>query len=231
MEGLLLVDKPKGISSFGVVARVRWIIKNETGLKIKIGHSGTLDPLATGLLVLALGSYTKKISELIKKDKTYEVEVCLGEESVTGDEEGQKTFVSDLQPSLPEIKAVLRSFTGEIMQTPPVYSAIKINGQPAYKLARKGLEPNLKPRPVTIYSLDSVSYVYPKISFIAKVSSGTYIRSLAEDIGKALKTGAYMSNLRRTAVGQFNVHSSLALEDINIAKIEGSLITLEKRIL
>ncbi len=213
MDGLLLVDKPKGWTSFDVVAKIRGILKHSGIAKPKVGHTGTLDPLATGLLVLTLGTYCKRAQEFSKLDKVYEVEMTLGQTSTTGDEEGEKTKISDKKPTEQEIKKILASFTGDIMQTPPAYSAIKVNGQRAYKLARAGKEVKLEPRPVKIYEITDVKYVYPELTFIARVSSGTYIRSLVQDIGKELGVGAYMTNLRRTSIGPYLLDGSLELKD------------------
>jgi tRNA pseudouridine55 synthase len=214
MNGILLLDKPMGWTSFDVVAKVRGILRKEVG-KIKVGHTGTLDPLATGLLVLLVGSATKRAPELTKLDKAYEVTLRLGQTSTTGDEEGQKIDVSSAVPTEAEVHAALRKFVGQIEQTPPSYSAIKINGQRAYKLARAGKEVKLEPRSVTIYEMTEVSYEYPLVSFTAKVSSGTYIRTLAEDIGQTLCTGAYTTRLHRTMVGQFSIKDALAMTEIS----------------
>ena len=215
-DGILLVDKPKGWSSFDVVAKVRSVLKKETGKKIKVGHTGTLDPEATGLLIIVVGSYCKRASEFSKLDKTYEVTMKLGETSSTGDSEGVITTVSNRNPTIDELETACKTFVGEIMQTPPVYSAIKINGQRAYKLARKGQKVEIEPRKITIYSLEMTDYSYPFVKFTTKVSSGTYIRSLVEDIGKKLGTGAYMSDLRRTYVGNFSIDQATAIEDIKL---------------
>jgi len=220
MDGLLLIDKPKGWTSFDVVAKVRSEIRKETGVKKpKVGHTGTLDPLATGLLVLTIGTYCKRAQEFSKLDKVYEVEMKLGETSTTADDEGEKTKVSDKEPTLEEVEAALRKFTGEIMQTPPIYSAIKVNGERAYKLAREGKEVKLEPRPAKIYEITDVKYEYPKLSFTTKVSSGTYIRSLVEDIGKELSTGAYMTYLRRNEVGEFNIKDSYTIDNLDLEKL------------
>jgi tRNA pseudouridine55 synthase len=209
MQGILLVDKPKGWTSFDVVNYVRKIVAQVEGKKpknVKVGHTGTLDPLATGLLVILVGKeYTRRAQELSKQDKTYEVTMKLGEVSTTGDEEGEKTAGSNRQPEQAEILEALQKFTGQIMQTPPAFSAMKINGKRAYELARAGKEVKLEPRPVKIYRNDLVSYDYPFVRFDCDVSSGTYIRSLAEDLGKVLGTGAYMSDLRRTNIADFSV--------------------------
>lgn len=219
MDGILLVDKPASWTSFDVVNKVRRLIEtsglNTTNKKrFPVGHTGTLDPLATGLLVLMLGSYTKKVPEYTKLDKTYEVIMRLGQTSTTGDEEGEKTIVSGRLPTEDEIRAALKRFEGDIMQTPPAFSAIKVNGQRAYKLARKGEAPQLEPRPVHIESNVLTKYEYPYVHFTSHVSSGTYIRSLVEDLGNHLGTGAYMSGLRRTQVGQFGLDDAVAMDQL-----------------
>ncbi len=220
MNGLLLIDKPSGWTSFDVVAKVRGLVKKETGIKKpKVGHAGTLDPLATGLLVILIGSYCKRAGEFSKLDKVYEVTMKLGETSTTGDEEGQKTSVSDKKPTQNELADAIQNFVGEIEQIPPAFSAIKVNGQRAYKLARAGKEVVLEPRKVTIYSISDISYVYPEVKFTAKVSSGTYIRSLVEDIGKALGTGAYMPALCRTRVGEQTLEEAQQIIQMDLSKL------------
>lgn len=219
MDGILLVDKPKGWTSFDVVAKVRGILKSSGVNKPKVGHTGTLDPLATGLLVLLIGTYTKRAPELSKLDKTYEVSMKLGETSTTGDGEGEITKASNKKPTQTELEAALDKFVGDILQTPPAFSAIKVNGQRAYKLARAGKKVKLEPRPARIYQLDLKSYDYPNVEFTTKVSSGTYIRSLVEDIGKKLGTGAYMSDLRRTQIGEFDIKNALAVENLTAEQI------------
>ncbi len=214
MDGILLIDKPKGWTSFDVVAKVRSVLKQSGISKPKVGHTGTLDPLATGLLVLVIGNYTKRAAEFSKLDKTYEVTLKLGQTSTTGDNEGQKTKISTQKPSLTEINEVLEQFIGEIMQTPPAFSAIKVGGQRAYKLARAGKEVKLEPRKVKIYEITDVRYEYPTVNLTAKVSSGTYIRSLVEDIGQKLGTGAYMTDLSRTAVGGFELKEAFKIDVI-----------------
>jgi len=224
MNGILLVDKPKEWTSFDAVNKVRRLIQyselNVTGKKrFPVGHTGTLDPMATGLLVLLLGKYTKKAPELTKLDKVYEVTMRLGQTSSTGDVEGEKADVSDLQPTKTEVETALQQFVGDSMQTPPAYSAIKINGQRAYKLARAGKEVTIEPRPVHIETITLDSYEYPLVHFTAHVSSGTYIRSLVEDVGKVLGTGAYMSDLRRTKVGSFDIKKAIPMEQISLEAI------------
>jgi tRNA pseudouridine55 synthase len=209
MQGVLLIDKPREWTSFDVVNFVRKQVAAIEGKKpknTKVGHTGTLDPLATGLLVLLVGKdYTRRATELMKLDKTYEVTMKLGEVSTTGDDEGEKSAVSDTRPDQVAVELALEHFTGEIMQTPPAFSAMKINGQRAYKLAREGKAVALDPRPVQIYHNTFASYDYPYVQFTSEVGSGTYIRSLVEDLGKELGTGAYMCALRRTQVGAFNI--------------------------
>lgn len=219
MDGILSVDKPQGWTSHDVVAKVRGIIKAETGQKVKVGHTGTLDPAATGLLILVIGSYTKRAGEYSKLDKVYDAELTLGALSSTGDKEGKITTKTDKKPSLQQIEQVLGQFTGKIQQTPHIYSAVKVNGKKAYDIARKGGEVKLEPREVTIYKITDVKYAYPTLKFTAIVSSGTYIRSLAEDIGETMGTGAYLSALRRTEVGEHKIQDASGLEEIALAKI------------
>jgi tRNA pseudouridine55 synthase len=228
MDGILLIDKPKGWTSHDVVAKVRNVLRTASpksqvpSPKIKVGHTGTLDPLATGLLVLVVGSYTKRASEFSKLDKTYEVGMKLGATSTTGDAEGTIQVTSMQVPSNKKVEAVIKQFVGEIAQAPPAYSAIKVGGQRAYKLARAGKEVQLEPRKVKIYEITDIEYAYPDIKFTAKVSSGTYIRSLVEDIGKKLGTGAYMTELNRTEVGLYKVKNAVA-SNLNYELIKNSL--------
>lgn len=223
-QGIILVNKPEGWTSFDVVNYVRKIIANQQHLKpkqIKVGHSGTLDPFAKGLLILLIGkAYTKRAEDFSKKDKTYTFELILGKRSDTGDKTGQLLQVSSRQPNLEELEAVISSFRGEISQIPPAYSAIKIDGIRAYDLVRRGLKPNLKPRLVKISELIIEKYVYPRVQLQAKVSSGTYIRSLAEDIGIALKTGAYVDYLERTTIDNYSLKNAVSLKELNVSNIE-----------
>lgn len=223
MDGILLIDKPSGWSSFDVVAKVRGTLKRETGKKIKVGHTGTLDPLATGLMIIVVGSYCKRAQEFSKLDKTYEVTMKLGIASTTGDEEGEKTEVSDRQPAESEITEVLQSFVGDSMQVPPIFSAIKINGKRAYKSARAGQEVVIEPRPIHVSDIVLKNYEYPLVTFSADVGSGTYIRSLVRDIGDSLGTGAYMPALRRTVVGDFSITHAISLEGITYSQISDAL--------
>jgi len=204
-DGMILVDKPAGITSFGVVARVRRVLSQQIGKKAKVGHTGTLDPFATGLMIIVTGKECRNAGNYSKLDKVYEATITLGYNSTTGDPEGELTPISDLQPTKEAVEAALKQFTGEITQRPPIFSAIKINGRRAYDLARKGEVVEMPERQVTVFSLELIDYTYPQVKVRVHVSSGTYIRTLAEDIGKVLGTGAYCSELRRTKVADWDV--------------------------
>ncbi len=224
-DGIVLVDKPLGWSSFDVVAKIRGALsrqyQEEFGVKkkIKVGHTGTLDPLASGLMIVVVGSYCKRAQEFSKPDKVYEAQMTLGLTSTTGDEEGIKTKGASLKIKDEELRTVLKSFLGKSLQTPPMYSAIKINGQKAYDLARAGKEVKLEPRTIEIFAIELIDYSYPKVDFRVHVSSGTYIRSLAQDIGEKLGTGAYLSGLRRTKVAEYSVDESCNVPDVSAEKI------------
>lgn len=221
-DGIILVDKPAGWTSFDVVAKIRGNIRRhytEQGIKptkrqLKVGHAGTLDPFATGLLVILLGDATKKATEFLKLDKIYEAEIILGKISTTGDPEGDITTQSDIQPSRNDVEAALGAFQGDITQRPPIFSAIKINGQRAYKLARDGKEVEIPERTVTIHSLELLTYDYPSLKIRTHVGSGTYIRSLAVDIGTALGTGAYCAVLRRTQIAAWSIDDAQQVKDV-----------------
>ena len=212
-DRVILIDKPAGISSFGVVAKVRGYLRNECGHKVKVGHTGTLDPFATGLLILLSGKMTKKSNEFLKLDKEYIADLKLGFKSSTGDPEGEIEKVDDRVPDAKEIEDILKTFIGEIEQIPPKYSAIKINGQRAYKLARKGVDFEVPMRKIRIYNIEVLKYEYPRLAIRCQVSSGTYIRTLAEDIGLKLGVGAYLTALRRTKIGEYSVDKACTLKD------------------
>lgn len=221
-DSILLIDKPAEWTSFDVVAKIRGMRRaafkaqglQPTKRQLKVGHAGTLDPFATGLLIILLGEATRRSDEFLKQDKTYEATITLGATSSTGDIEGELTRVNDSRPSDAAVEAAMSVFTGPITQIPPAYSAIKVNGQRAYKLARKGHDVEIPARQVTIHSLEVVQYAYPELKIRTHVSSGTYIRSLAEDIGKELGTGAYCSALRRTAIGDVNIADATEVEKL-----------------
>ena len=204
------------MTSFGVVARVRRVLSQQAGKKVKVGHTGTLDPFATGLMILVIGKECKNAGSYSKLDKGYEATIVLGQTSSTGDTEGEITEVSDRQPSREQVEAVLATFVGEITQTPPMFSAIKVNGQRAYKLAHKGEVVEIPSRQITVHSLELVEYAYPELVIRTHVSSGTYIRTLAQDIGEALGTGAYCTQLRRTKIADWSVAEASSLETLGV---------------
>lgn len=210
---IVLVDKPAGISSFGVVAKVRGYMRAKYGHKIKVGHTGTLDPFATGLLIILTGKMTKRSDEFLKKDKKYIATLRLGAVSSTGDPEGEITECDSTVLDFDLIKNVVQGFVGEIEQRVPKFSAVKINGERAYKLARKGADFETPTRKVTIYNIEILEYDYPVLKIKTKVSSGTYIRTLAEDIGEKLGVGAYLTELRRTKIADYSVDEALPLSD------------------
>lgn len=214
IQDIILIDKPAGLSSFGVVARVRRRLSMEAGKKVKVGHTGTLDPFATGLLILLANKSTKLSNQFLKLDKWYEATICLGKTSTTGDPEGEIIEQNtEKVPTLEEVKAVVNQFVGQITQTVPAYSAVKINGQRAYQLARRGEAVSMPTRQIEIYVIEILSYNYPELIIRTHVSSGTYIRTLGEDIGKALGVGAYLTALRRTQIGDYQIKNAVKLSD------------------
>lgn len=214
IQDIILIDKPAGLSSFGVVARVRRRLSMEAGKKVKVGHTGTLDPFATGLLILLANKATKLSNQFLKLDKWYEATICLGKTSTTGDPEGEIIEQNtEKVPTLEEVKAVVNQFVGQITQTVPAFSAVKINGQRAYQLARRGEDVAMPTRQIEIYAIEILSYNYPELVIRTHVSSGTYIRTLGEDIGKTLGVGAYLTALRRTQVGDYQIENAVKLSD------------------
>ncbi len=211
-NSVLLIDKPAGMTSFGVVARIRRRLSQQLGRKAKVGHTGTLDPFATGLMIIVTGKECRNAQQYSKLDKVYEATVRLGHTSTTGDPEGELSDVSAREPSVEEVQRALKGFVGEITQRPPQFSAIKIGGRRAYDLARKGEVVEMPERQVTVFSLELLEYAYPDVHIRVHVSSGTYIRTLAEDIGKVLETGAYCSALRRTKVAEYSIEDAWAIE-------------------
>ncbi len=212
---ILNLLKPAGPSSHDVVNIVRRVTKEK-----RVGHGGTLDPFAEGVIIVGVGrDSTKKLEQILKgADKEYIATLHLGETRSTGDPEGEVTGVAEASKvnalTENEVVKVLQRFIGEIMQTPPAYSAIKIKGTPSYKLAREGGAPRLGKRPVTIKVLELLEYRSPHLKIRVAVSAGTYIRSLTQDIGKALGVGAYLQELVRTRVGEFRIEDSQTLEEL-----------------
>lgn len=220
MYGFLNINKPKGWTSFDVIRQLKRIIDVK-----KIGHTGTLDPLATGVLVVAIGEATKLIEYMMKDDKEYIAGITLGSKSNTYDAEGEISHISNREPVLEEIEQSLYEFEGEIDQIPPAYSALKIKGKRAYSLARKGEEVEMKSRKVQINKIDLISYEYPLLKIDVECHSGTYIRSIAHDLGEKLDVGAYLSELLRTRVGIFKIEDSIDADNVDLKK---DIIPVEK---
>ena len=205
---MLLVDKPKGLTSFRVVDRIR------RKFKVKAGHTGTLDPLATGLLVVLTGKRTKDASLFVKLDKAYEVKAVLGVETDTFDCEGEVLRESDREVTREELERVLTDFLGDIWQTPPPFSAKKVEGRRAYQLARRGVSFDMPAREVSLYSLALKEFQFPYFTLACEVSSGFYVRSLVHDIGEKLGVGATVVGVRRTRVGSYRVEQAQALQEL-----------------
>lgn len=222
-DGLLLVDKPSGPTSHDIVDRVRRAL----GIRA-VGHAGTLDPFASGLLILGVGKGTKRLTALVGHDKVYEIEARLGQRTDTFDREGQPlgTPYQCEPPSRDVIEAILPHFRGAIQQKAPLYSAIKRQGKKLYELARAGTATEeMRPvREVTIHELELLEYTWPTLKLRAHVSSGTYIRSLVDDIGTELGTGAFVQELRRTKVGEFEVKKSLSESQLSKDAILSTLL-------
>lgn len=219
MNGIINIYKERGYTSHDVVAKMRGILQIR-----KIGHTGTLDPEAEGVLPICIGRATK-ISELLtNKDKRYIATVHLGTTTTTEDATGDIIEEKDVIVTKEQITQVVDSFIGEYMQTPPMYSALRVQGRRLYELAREGVEVERKPRPVTIYECNIIDFISPyEFTIDVKCSKGTYIRTLCSDIGKVLGCGAHMKTLMRTQVGDFNISSSITLSKLEIIKEEGKL--------
>jgi tRNA pseudouridine55 synthase len=228
MDGILNLDKPPDISSARAVARVKRFLPKGT----KIGHAGTLDPFATGILLLLIGRATKSCEALMDQPKQYEATVTLGATTDTDDSESQRVPWPGLNPSAPppslgEIDSILRIFRGQVSQQPPAYSALHVNGRRAYDLARQGIKPTLQPREVMIYDLEVLDYQWPHLRLRIDCGRGTYIRALARDIGVALNVGGHLSQLRRTRVGRFHIDSAITLDAVSTAALPGLLAGVE----
>ena len=212
---IILIDKPLDWTSFQVVNKIRWLIRSTFGIKkIKVGHAGTLDPLASGLLILCTGKMTKSIEQFIGQEKEYTGTFTLGSTTPSYDLETEvdNTFPTDhITEEL--LQATLNQFVGTIDQYPPVFSALKKDGKRLYEFAREGIEVEIPARKVNIHSFELTQKVIPKVDFKVICSKGTYIRSLANDYGKALNSGAHLSALRRTRIGEFNIEHAISIED------------------
>lgn len=210
---ILAFNKPLEWTSFGLVARVRWLISQKLGGKIKVGHAGTLDPLATGVLLLCTGRATKRIEELQAHTKEYIATLKLGATTPSFDMEHPEDATYPTEHITREmVDEVLKGFLGSIQQIPPAYSACKISGTRAFDLARKGREVNLKPKTLTIDEIEVLKFEKPELKIRVVCSKGTYIRALARDIGQALNSGAYLTALQRTRVGEYKVENCMELD-------------------
>ena len=219
MDGFLLLDKEKGISSNQVVQKV----KRSLSLK-KVGHLGTLDPMATGLMILAINRATKFSSYFLESDKSYDASIQLGSSTDTDDAMGNIISSSNIIPNEKDINKSLASFIGQSMQTAPFFSALKHKGKPLYKYAREGEFISKPPREINIFSIENVICEHNKCSFIVHCSKGTYIRSIARDLGDKLNSGGHLSALRRLSQGIFNIKNAMTVENIELNK----LITIEE---
>ena len=208
MDKMFLVDKPKGLTSSRVVEQIK------KRFNVKAGHTGTLDPLATGLLIVLTGKRTKNASLFLKLDKAYEVKAVLGVETDTFDCDGKVVRQTDKEVTKEELEKVLKVFLGDIWQTPPPFSAKKVAGRKAYQLARKGLSVDIPPKKVSVYSLELKEFRFPYFTFACEVSSGFYVRSLVHDIGEKLGVGATVLEVRRTRVGPYRVEQAKSLDEI-----------------
>ena len=230
LHGWIILDKQVGLGSTQAVAAVKRILKEAGEPRTKVGHGGTLDPLASGVLPIALGESTKLAGRMLDATKTYDFTIRFGEETDTLDGEGQVIEASDHRPTLEQIEAVLPRFTGPIEQVPPAYSALKIDGKPAYERSRAGEQIAMKPRTVTVHELRLVASGTDDATFSATVSKGTYIRSLARDIAKALGTVGYVTMLRRTRAGPFTLERAISLDFLSEAakarQFDGAVLPL-----
>lgn len=222
-HGWIILDKPVGIGSTQAVGAVKRILREAGEAKTKVGHGGTLDPLASGVLPIALGEATKLAGRMLDATKAYEFTIRLGEETDTLDREGVVIERSDHRPTLAQIQSVLARFTGEIEQIPPAYSALKIDGTAAYARARSGERLVMKARSVTVYELGLAHADTQQATFAATVSKGTYIRSLARDIARALGTVGHVTELRRTRAGPFGLDQAISLDFLEEAARERQL--------
>lgn len=222
MQGIINCYKPIGMTSFDVVAKIR-----KAAHEKKVGHTGTLDPAASGVLPVCIGKSTKLIDFIMKGDKIYRVEMTLGLVTDTYDSEGEVLYSKDVNISDEDIKETMNSFVGEIMQVPPMYSALKHNGKKLYELARAGIEIDRPARSINIYDIENIDIEKNKVKFEVHCSKGTYIRSLCFDIGNKLGCGAMMSGLERTATGNFSIESSVNVLDINEHNINQYVISPE----
>jgi tRNA pseudouridine55 synthase len=227
MQGILNLDKPTAISSAQAVGRVKRLLPRGT----KIGHAGTLDPFASGVLLLLIGRATKLCESMMDQPKQYEAVIKLGATTATDDPESPQVPWPNLMadtplPDLQAINNILLRFIGQVLQTPPAFSALKVGGKRAYKLARAGAPPVMTPRRVMIYSIEMLEYNWPLLKLRVDCGRGTYIRALARDIGAALDVGGHLTELRRTRIGKFSVESAATLDRVTADSIASQLIPI-----
>jgi tRNA pseudouridine55 synthase len=221
MHGILNLDKPAGLSSARAVDRVKRLLPRGT----KVGHAGTLDPFATGVLLVLVGKATKSCEALMNLPKQYETTIKLGATTATDDPESPETPTPNAaEPLLQAIEAVLTRMTGTVMQRPPAFSAMKIAGRRAYELARKGAPADLAARPVRIDAIQIVHWQWPLLRLVIDCGRGTYIRSIARDLGEELRVGGYLTQLRRTRVGEFKAEDAVALDRLAESSVVAGLI-------
>jgi tRNA pseudouridine55 synthase len=218
LHGILVIDKPLGMTSMRVVERVRY-----RAAKARTGHAGTLDPLATGVLVVAIGRATKSIDRLMAGEKRYETVIDLSAFTTTDDGEGERTEVASVPPSPESIREACATWVGEVMQRPPAFSAIKVQGRRSYDLARSGEARELAARPVSIHGIEIDAYDFPLLSLRVHCGKGTYIRSLARDLGSALGTGGHCRSIRRTQVGIYDIGQAIRMDDLPDVIVQGML--------
>ncbi|WP_293884050.1 tRNA pseudouridine(55) synthase TruB [Sphingomonas sp.] len=223
LNGWLIIDKPLGLGSTTAVSWVKRALREGGHGKVKVGHGGTLDPLATGVLPIALGEATKLAGRMLDASKTYDFTIGFGTQTDTLDGEGVVVATSDVRPTLNEVAAILAQFTGPIEQMPPAYSALKVDGKRAYALARAGKEVVLKTRAITVHALGIGHMSDSGVTLTANVSKGTYIRSLARDIAVALGTVGHVTMLRRTTAGPFTLENAIKLDNLDVIARDNTL--------
>ncbi len=230
LHGWIILDKPLGLGSTQAVSAVKRILRDAGEPRTKVGHGGTLDPLASGVLAIALGEATKLAGRMLDATKDYAFTIRFGEETDTLDAEGQVIATSDVRPNMDAVNAVLPRFTGKIEQVPPAYSALKIGGKPAYERTRAGEQVDMKARAVTVHELRLLESSADQATFAATVSKGTYVRSLARDIARALGTVGHVTRLRRTRAGPFALEMAISLDFLEAAakarQLDGAVLPL-----
>jgi len=225
LNGIINLNKPAGMSS----ARAVTAIKRRLPRGIKIGHAGTLDPFATGVLLLLIGKATRQCERLMDQSKQYEATVVLGATTATDDPESTVNATPGAQPVAREdLEAALKGFVGSILQRPPAFSALKVEGRRAYDLARRGREVVLEPRPIVVYGIELLEYQWPRVKLRIDCGRGTYIRAIARDLGEKLGVGGYLGALVRTRIGEFRLSESVTLDDLSRGAVDSYLVPPDK---